>query len=113
MSGEALARMRDLLRTAIDLMDHLVEEARLDISRRVDRRVNGRLYEIPKRTFEHYIAWADSDLSQPDRPKLQAIADYMNDAGLPVDRKGLEAGMYFMQGNKVAYIEGDGLWVQS
>jgi len=76
MEDRAVARLRDVLRWAMDMHGHDVREAIETISKYRDKHVNGVLQTIPVRSFEHYIARTDSDLRQPGRPIIRAIADY-------------------------------------
>jgi hypothetical protein len=100
MSDQALARLRDVLRCAMDLHGHDVKEAIEAISLLRDKWVNGRLQHIPIRSFEHYIARTDSDLRQPSRPVIRAIAQY---AG--VDPEKLIRGVYV--------VDGGAIWIEA
>jgi hypothetical protein len=104
MSDEALARLRDLIRHAMDMHGHDVKEACAEISEIRDRRMNGYLIEIPSRSFEHYIARTDSDIRQPSRPTIRAIAIYAGRPGQPLDLEKILAGRYV--------VEGGGIWTK-
>jgi hypothetical protein len=97
MCQEALARMRDVVRLAMDKHGHDVKEAIEEISRIRDKRVNGHLLQIPIRSFEHYIAWTDSDLRQPGRAIIRAMASYAGD----LDLEKILAGRYYVEEGKV------------